>query len=174
MVTSIIVIITHVGSAILIVLAGFEIMKRTLGGAGRAPQLEGLSHILVAMIGLWLLWRALRPHRHDISSQSGPALAFVAGLIPCPLTTFIMTYAVTKGVILAGLLLSGAFALGMIVTVSTFPLLAVVMRTKGLSWLPETRAHRAMRALEIISALAIAALGFWPFIRWAAQNSISL
>lgn len=141
--SSIIVILTHVGSAILIVLAGFEILKRTLGGAGRAPQLEWFSHMLVAMIGLWLLWRALRPHRHEVSTRSGPALAFVAGLIPCPLTTFIMTYAVTKGLVLAGLILSGAFAIGMIVTVSLFPLLAVVMRTKGLLWLPENRALQA-------------------------------
>lgn len=163
--SSVIVILTHVGSAILIVLAGFEIMKRTLGGAGRAPQLEMASHGLVALIGLWLLWRALRPHHHGVPAKTGPGLAFVAGLIPCPLTTFIMTYAVIKAVVFAGLVLSAAFAAGMIVTVSAFPLIAVLMRTRGLSWLSSARAHQGIRLLEILAALAVFVLGAGPLIR---------
>lgn len=165
LVSSIIVILTHVGSAILIVLAGWEIMKRTLGGAGRAPQLEILSHGLVALIGLWLLWRAMRPHDHDVPAKTGPGLAFVAGLIPCPLTTFIMTYAVIKGVVFAGLVLSAAFAAGMIVTVSAFPLIAVLLRTRGLSWLSSARAYKGIRLIEILAALAVFVLGAWPLIR---------
>ena len=52
--------VTHVLSAILLVLAGFSLLQRTLGGAGRAPDVELASGVLVAMIGVWLLWRALR------------------------------------------------------------------------------------------------------------------
>ena len=57
----------------------------------------------------------------------------VTGMIPCPLTTFIMTYAIVHGAVGAGLVLSGTFAAGMIVTVAVFPLLAVVLRTRA--WL---------------------------------------
>lgn len=104
MLSSAILILTHVGSAIVIVLTGAAIIQRTLVGAGRAPILERSSQILIVLFGLWLLWRAFRPHHHD-HGRSGSALALVGGLVTCPLTTFIMAYAVANGLVLAGLLL---------------------------------------------------------------------
>src|SRR5437660_5004848 len=62
-VTSVILILTHVGSAIVLVLAGFKVIRITLGGVGRAPAFEAASAILVTAIGIWLLLRALR-HSH--------------------------------------------------------------------------------------------------------------
>jgi nickel/cobalt exporter len=103
--SSTIMILTHVGSAVVLVLSGFVILQRTIGGAGRAPALEHASQALIVLFGLWLLWRALRPHSHD-HDRSGPALAFVTGLVPCPLTTFIMTYAVANGLVASGLILA--------------------------------------------------------------------
>src|SRR5256885_16007517 len=41
--TSVILVLTHVGSAIVLVLAGIIVIRRTLGGAGRAPGLETVS-----------------------------------------------------------------------------------------------------------------------------------
>jgi nickel/cobalt exporter len=87
MLSSAILILTHVGSAIVIVLTGAALVQRTLVGAGRAPLLERSSQVLIVLVGLWLLWQAFRPHHHN-HDRSGPALAFVGGLIPCPLTTF--------------------------------------------------------------------------------------
>jgi len=94
--SSMILIITHVGSAVVLVLTGFALLERTIGNAGRAPMLEHASHVLILLLGLWLFIRAVRPHRHD-DERSGFALAFVTGMIPCPLTTFIMTYARWRG-----------------------------------------------------------------------------
>ncbi len=88
--SSTILILTHVGSAVVPVLSGFVILQRTIGGAGRAPTLEHASQALIVLVGLWLLWRAFRPHSHD-HDASGPALALLTGLVPCPLTTFIGT-----------------------------------------------------------------------------------
>lgn len=163
--SSTIVILTHVGSAILLVLTGAAILQRTLVGAGRAPMLERASHVLIALVGLWLLWRAFRPHGHD-HSRSGPMLAFVGGLVPCPLTTFIMSYAVANGLIGAGLILSGSFAGGMIVTVVAFPLAAILFRSRlvPLAVSSEALRRRAGRVLEIGAALAVLALGIWPLI----------
>lgn len=163
--SSIVVITTHVTSAIIIVLAGFSILKRTLGGAGRAPQIEFVSQVLILLIGFWLLWRAFRRHEHGVPPASGFGLAFVAGLVPCPLTTFIMTYAVAKGAVTAGLILSGFFALGMIVTVAIFPMLAVWLRTRGLDHIASDRSNRLMRFIEIISATAIIAIGAAALVR---------
>jgi nickel/cobalt exporter len=160
-----VLILTHVGSAIVIVLSGFVILQRTIGGAGRAPMLELASHILIVLVGLWLLWRAMKPHSHD-HDQSSLTLAFVTGLVPCPLTTFIMTYAVTNGIIGAGLMLSGTFATGMFVTVAAFPLMAVSLRTQLLPLMARTEdsSNRLGRFLEIGAALAIIALGILPLV----------
>jgi nickel/cobalt exporter len=138
--SSTILILTHVGSAVVLVLSGFVILQRTIGGAGRAPALEHASQALIVLVGLSLLWRAFRPHSHD-HDRSGPALAFVTGLVPCPLTTFIMTYAVANGLVASGLILAGTFAAGMVITVAAFPLLAVLLRTR---LLPVMAGNRGM------------------------------
>ncbi|MBN8916358.1 MAG: sulfite exporter TauE/SafE family protein [Rhizobiales bacterium] len=163
---SAVLILTHVGSAVLLVLGGFAVLRNTIGGAGRAPMLEQASQMLIVLVGLWLLWRAVRPHSHD-HDRSGPALAFVTGLVPCPLTTFIMTYALAHGVLVSGLVLSGTFAVGMIVTVASFPLLAVLLRTRLMPLLARTEVLRARTGhiLEVGAALAVILLGLWPLVR---------
>src|SRR3954468_610406 len=50
-VTSVILILTHVGSAVVLVLAGFKVIRMTLGGVGRAPAFETVSAALVMAIG---------------------------------------------------------------------------------------------------------------------------
>lgn len=161
-----VLIVTHVGSAIVIVLGGFAILQRTIGSAARAPTLEIASQILIMLVGVWLLWRAVKTHTHDHDQSSVP-LAFVTGLVPCPLTTFIMTYAVVNGLAGSGLILSGTFAAGMFVTVVAFPLLAIAFRTQLLPPLLGTQPWRVRigRALEIAAALAIIAIGLLPLLR---------
>jgi nickel/cobalt transporter (NicO) family protein len=164
--SSTILILTHVGSAVVLVLSGFVILQRTIGGAGRAPALEHTSQILIVLVGLWLLWRAFRPHSHD-HDRSGPALAFVTGLVPCPLTTFIMTYAIANGLVASGLILAGTFAAGMVISVAAFPLLAVLLRTRLLPVMArtETRRGRIGQILEMGAALAVILLGLWSLIQ---------
>ena len=162
--STLLLITTHVGSAIALVLSGYAILKHTLGGAGRAPMLEVASQILIILIGGWLLWRAFRhPHDHD---QSAPLLAVATGLVPCPLTTFIMTYAVVHGAVQWGLLLSALFAAGMIAMVALFPLAAVVTRTRLVPLMAQTEATRSRVAvgLEAVAAIALIALGAWPLL----------
>src|SRR6266568_4037922 len=63
--TSAILVLTHVGSAVVLVLAGFIVIRRTIGGAGRAPAFEIASSVLIIAIGLWLLYRACQAHEHS-------------------------------------------------------------------------------------------------------------
>ena len=165
LVSSIVVIATHVLSAIIIALAGFSILKRTIGGAGRAPQLEFASNLLIVAIGVWLLWKAVRVHNHPVPAQSGLGLAFVAGLVPCPLTAVTMCYAMTKGAIGVGLVLSGFFALGMIATVALFPLTAVMLRGTGTRLTPAEWLANVTRGVEFIVALTVFFLGLIPLLR---------
>ena len=68
--TSVILVLTHVGSAIVLVLTGFIVIRRTIGGAGRAPGFEIASAVLIIAIGLWLLFRAL----HRMSTCTWPRM----------------------------------------------------------------------------------------------------
>ena len=69
--------------------------------------------MLIAVIGAFLLWRSLI-RDHHAHSKDGKALAFVTGMIPCPLTTFIMSYALARGMLEAGLAVTAAITVGTI------------------------------------------------------------
>ena len=99
--------LTHVGSAVVLAVAAAPILTRTLGGVGRAPVLEDVSRGLLALIGLWFLFRAWRGPAHE--HREGIMVGVIAGLVPCPLTLFAMFLALGRGVPEAGLM----FALAM-------------------------------------------------------------
>jgi nickel/cobalt exporter len=161
--TSAILVLTHVGSAVVLVFAGFIVIRRTIGGAGRVPAFETASAVLIIAIGLWLLFRALRSHEHAQAAQDGRVLAFVTGLVPCPLTTFIMVYATAQGIIAAGLLVTAGMAVGMTMTIALFALAAVLLHDRFMIFIARTdRIRRQVgRGLEVASAIAIVAVGAW-------------
>src|SRR6266850_3526930 len=118
--------LTHVGSAVILALLAAPLITRTLGGVGRAPALEWASWVLLTLIGLWLLLRALRnrPHVH----REGIMVGIVAGLIPCPLTLFVMLYALAHGVAVAGVTFAAAMLAGIALTLGVVALAAVFAR----------------------------------------------
>lgn len=111
---------THIGSAVLLAIIANDLVSRTIVGAGRAPLLETISQALLIALGGWLLLRAVIGRRH--AHGEGFAAGFVAGLMPCPLTLFLMFYAMSRGVPEAGLLFALAMLGGVglvLVTVAT-------------------------------------------------------
>ena len=118
--------LTHVGSAVVIALVATQLVTRTMVGAGRVPVLENLSRGLLLAIGLWLLWRALRGRSHP--HGEGLAVGFVAGLVPCPLTLFVMVLAVSNGVPEAGVVFAVAMAVGVLLTLTAVALATVLAR----------------------------------------------
>jgi nickel/cobalt exporter len=105
---------THVAMSVLIALLSLPLVSIALGSVGRAPLLEDISRGLLGLIGLWMLYRAFRrlPHTHD--HGEGTVVGFMAGLVPCPLTLFVMTFAISRGVPEAGI----AFAITMMAGVA--------------------------------------------------------
>src|SRR3990170_5535795 len=81
---------THVGLAVVLVLAGFAVISRAFAYGGRTPQFETASGILIVLIGTFLLWRSLSSGHHT-EPASGKMLAVVTGMVPCPLTTFVLS-----------------------------------------------------------------------------------
>jgi nickel/cobalt transporter (NicO) family protein len=160
---SAILVLTHVGSAVILVLTGFIVLRSTIGGAGRAPAFEIASAALIIVIGLWLLYRAWQTHEHSHTTTDGKVLAFVTGLVPCPLTTFIMVYASAQGIILAGLLVTAGMAIGMIATIAIFALGAMLLHDRFFVLMQRTDRYRDRvgRGLEIASAVAIIFFGIW-------------
>jgi len=157
--------LTHVGLAVILVLAGFAIISRVFAFGGRTPHFEIASGMLITLIGAFLLWRSIRRSDHDHSSD-GRTLAFVTGMIPCPLTTFVMSYALARGMIGAGLTVTAAMALGMIATIGGIALAAAFARDRCLSLLAKSEAWRGRAGLvfEIGSSILIIAFGAWTLI----------
>ena len=77
--------LTHVGFALVLVLAGFAVISRAFARGERTPQFEFASGAMVALIGAFLFWRSTRSD-HEKHERNGRTLAFVTGMIPCPLS----------------------------------------------------------------------------------------
>ncbi len=156
--------LTHVGSAVILVLAGVAVISRSVAAGGRAPQFETASAVLITLIGLYLLARLLfaRTHRHG---KDGKMLAVAAGIVPCPLTTFILTYALVKGTLAVGLAAVFGMLLGVIVTLASFAVAAVVARGSLMTLMARTGPLRESVGwgLEFFSALGVLVLGLVMF-----------
>jgi nickel/cobalt exporter len=151
---------THVGIAVVFVLAGVAVISRSLAAGGRAPAFETVSAALIALLGLYLLVRTLWPARHRHATD-GRMLAVATGLVPCPLTTFILTYALAKGKLAVGLAAVAGMLAGVIVTLVAFAVAAVAARGRFLAVLARTEHLRSTIGwwLELAGAVGVLVLG---------------
>ncbi|MGH6734992.1 MAG: hypothetical protein ACRECX_02775 [Methyloceanibacter sp.] len=158
--------LTHVGLAVLLVLAGFAVISKVFAVGGRTPQFETASGVLIVLIGAFLLWRAAVNHAHA-DAADGRTLAFVTGLVPCPLTTFILSYALARGLLAAGLAVTTAMAAGMVVTIAAVAVIAVLSRQRLLSLLARTEGFRGMvgRVFEVGGAVLVLLFGLLTLLR---------
>jgi len=123
---------THVTMSVLIVLLSLPLVSIMFGGngPGSSPILETASRVLLGLIGAWMLWRALFRADHVHHEGEGVAFGVMAGLIPCPLTLFVMTFAVTRGVPEAGIMFAVVMMLGVAFTLSVVALSVVLFRDR--------------------------------------------
>ena len=66
-------------------------------------------------------------------------------MIPCPLTTFVLSYALAHGVLASGLLVTAAMAVGMIATIGGITLIATVARNRLVGLLERSEGWRITR-----------------------------
>jgi nickel/cobalt transporter (NicO) family protein len=159
--------LTHVGSAVGIVLLALPLITRTLVGVGRAPALEDISRGLLAAIGLWLIARAVwgRAHRHD--EGEGLMVGVAAGLVPCPLTLFVMILAMSRGVPEAGLTFALAMMLGVSFTLGCVAVLTVLARDRfvAVSARCGTSIDRIARVLDAAAGCFLVAIAIYALMR---------
>ena len=122
-----------------LVLADVVVVSRAFAVGGRTPAFEIASATMIMLMGGFLSWRAPQ-HVHERDRR---ALAFVTGLVPYPLTTFIVTYALVRGVFVLRLIVTAAMALGMVATIGSFARVAILARERCALLLARTENWRS-------------------------------
>lgn len=175
--------LTHVGIAIILVASGFAVISKLFATGGRTPQFETASGIMIVLIGAILLWQAMSRHmlstrkaagnpedggtgddQDPSTTRNGRTLAFVAGLVPCPLTTFIMSYALARGLLAAGLAVTAAMATGMVLTIATVAVVATLSRERLLAFFSRSKALRSILGGVLETGGALLLLGFGLYV----------
>lgn len=146
----------HVGMSVLIALLSLPLVSVAFGSVGRAPLLEDLSRGLLGVIGLWMLLQAVRGAGHAHGGQA-TAAGFAAGLIPCPLTLFVMTFAISRGVPQAGVAFAAVMMIGVALVLAAVALAAVLFRQQLLRLLASRpRLVDAMtRVIQVLAGIAL-------------------
>ncbi len=140
---------THVTMAVVIALFSLPLVSIMLGSAGSAPLLEDVSRGLLGLIGAWMLWSAFFRPPHVHGEGEGVAVGFMAGLIPCPLTLFVMTFAMSRGVPEAGIMFALVMMTGVALTLSSVALATIFFRT----WMEKLLATRHALLVKITRAV---------------------
>lgn len=157
--TSLALSVTHVSMSVQIVLLSLPLVEIMFGGdgPGSSPLLEGSSRGLLGVIGLWMIWRAVANKTHSHGAREGVMVGFMAGLIPCPLTLFVMNFAVLHKVVTTGILFTLSMMLGVTLTLGFVAVLTVFFRER-LAALIESRPDLLERPSRIVEFLAGAIL----------------
>jgi nickel/cobalt exporter len=150
-VTALVLALTHIASAVVLALVASELVSRTITSAGQAPLLEYISRGLLVAIAAWLILRAIlnRPHEHG----EGAVVGFIAGLVPCPLTLFVMFFAASRGVPEAGLVFAAAMLVGVGAVLVAVAGLTIVAHGMLLRYAPAV--GHVSRVLEGLAGLAL-------------------
>jgi ABC-type nickel/cobalt efflux system permease component RcnA len=165
---SMVMTITHIGSAVILALVGSTLISRTLVGAGRAPAIEATSHILLIAIGAWMIWSAVSRNGHGHGNHHGQGIAFglAAGLIPCPLTLFVMVFALANAVPEAGLVFAATMIVGVGGILTMTGIVASLAGRHAASWLEhhDRTVYRVGKVAQVITGMAIGGLAIVELI----------
>ena len=162
--TSFVLSVTHISSAVLLALVTNSLVTRSLVGAGRAPSIEWTSRLILVAIGLWIIFRAIRarPHVHG----EGVATGIIAGLIPCPLTLFVMTLALSRGAPEAGLAFSLSMLLGVATVLGVVALISAFARSSIMHLFVRHKAALAQvsRVADAIAGVALTSIALFELL----------
>ena len=114
---------------------------------------------MITLIGVLLVGKTIWVADHE-HSRDGKMLAIAKGLIPCPLTSVHLTYALAKHKLAVGLAAVGGMLAGVIVTLVGFAVMAVLARSSFMSLLRTEQWRGGVGWwLEFAGAVAVLLLG---------------
>lgn len=175
--------LSHVVGAIVIVTVVHFILSQSL--ASPVDEVDGLrvfSYGAILLIGLGMLWSALRgaghahahahggshDHGHDHEHGANCAhlpgarkeqglLGFAAGFIPCSGAILILVFALTNGIVWSGIAMTLAIAIGMAITLSVMGVGSILVRRQIVLRLPNSAV--ASRAFSLLGPILVTAIG---------------
>ena len=175
--------LSHVVGAIVIVTVVHFILSQSL--ASPVDEVDGLrvfSYGAILLIGLGMLWSALRggghvhghahahahgdshDHEHGAHCAHVPGarkeqglLGFAAGFIPCSGAILILVFALTNGIVWSGIAMTLAIAVGMAITLSVMGVGSILVRRQIVLRLPNSAV--ASRAFSLLGPILVTTIG---------------
>ena len=173
--------LAHVIGAIVIVTVVHFILAESL--ASPVDEVDGLrvfSYAAILLIGIGMLVSALRGghahaqahgdnhgHVHDAhcghnhglpgGHKEQGLLGFAAGFIPCSGAILILVFALTNGIILSGIAMTLAIAVGMAITLSVMGVASILVRHQLVLRLPQSAI--ASRAFSLAGPILVTLIG---------------
>ena len=151
---------SHSLTAVLLVLLVGSAASKWGRPSGAAEILQLASYALITVLGLFYLYKAIKPRPPDVNSRPH-ALPYAVGVLPCPLTMLIVGNAIAAGSVVGGIGLAVVVAIGAAATISLFGASGILLRK---AFMVATEGHAPvaaglLRAAEVISSAAIFLIG---------------
>ena len=168
--------VMHVISAIVIVLVAHYLAMRAYGRTGDMPALRTASYASIALVGSYMLWRALKSQHsdhdhascgHDHGHEHGDRgrqglLSFTVGIAPCSGAVLLLIYAFANDIVPLGILMTVAIAAGMAITMIGLGLFSILARRFVLRQLAKRERASTLRlgpVVELAGACLIILFG---------------
>jgi len=155
--------IIHAISVLLLTFGIFFILKTMFRKnfdefSGEAMQ---ISAVMIILVAIYLILHAIKDRdakekNEKPSNKSEMAVAFSAGVVPCPGVMTIVLFCVVLGQYLLGILAAVAMSVGMGLTISLAGILSIALNKKAGGFL-QTKAY----VLEILGGVLILLLGLF-------------
>ena len=118
-----------------------------------------LSALMIMLVGIYLIYEAFkgryeREKKENISSRSSMAVAFSAGVVPCPGVMTIVLFCIVLGQYTLGILAALTMSIGMGLTISLAGIFSIALNKKAGNLL-----EKKSYILEVIGAFLIFSLG---------------
>jgi nickel/cobalt exporter len=155
---------SHSFTAIVLVLSLGAAVSKWGRPAGAAETLQIVSYGLIALLGLYYLYKAVRPSPKG-EHHSPHALPYAVGVLPCPLTMLVVGNAIAAGSVVAGVGLAALVAIGSTATISLFGATGILLRKAVTASLDSRPSFvHALTGIEVASSLAIFLIGLTFFV----------
>jgi nickel/cobalt exporter len=150
---------SHSFTAILLVLTLGAAVSKWGRPSGVAETLQIISYGLIAMMGLYYIYKAVRSSPTD-EHHSPHALPYAVGVLPCPLTMLVVGNAIAAGSVVAGIGLAVLVAIGSTATISLFGATGILVRKVVTSSLDgRQNFDYVLTGIEVVSSFAIFLIG---------------